>query len=93
MEDWWLFNGVLFNAYAKLQLLQSIGLLHTKKETKMSNQVLKTLLYVMLGILQSIKIILGSFPDDKRAQDIITVLQSLIILIQDALETPEMWID
>lgn len=60
-------------------------------EFPMTKEVLRTVLYVLLGVLQTITIILQSFPDDKQAQDIIAVLKSLITLIQDAIDNPSMW--
>lgn len=56
-----------------------------------NKEILRTVLYVLMGVLQTISIILQSFPDDKQAQDIVTVLKSLITLIQDALDNGAMW--
>lgn len=60
-------------------------------EGKMSKEILRTILYVLMGVLNTIAIVLQSFPDDKRAQDIITVLKSLALLIEDALADGAMW--
>lgn len=57
----------------------------------MSKEILRTILYVLMGVLNTIAIVLQSFPDDKRAQDIITVLKSLALLIEDALADGAMW--
>lgn len=60
-------------------------------EGKMTKEILRTILYVLMGVLNTIAIVLQSFPDDKRAQDIITVLKSLALLIEDALADGAMW--
>ncbi len=59
----------------------------------MSKEVVRTVLYVLMGVLQTISIVLSSISSDREVQDIITVLKSLITLIQDALDNQAMWVD
>ena len=59
----------------------------------MSKEVVRTVLYVLMGVLQTISIVLSSISNDREVQDIITVLKSLITLIQDALDNPVMWVE
>ena len=59
----------------------------------MSKEVVRTVLYVLMGVLQTISIVLSSISNDREVQDIITVLKSLITLIQDALDNQAMWVD
>ncbi len=64
-----------------------------KGNQAMSKEVVRTVLYVLMGVLQTISIVLSSISSDREVQDIITVLKSLITLIQDALDNQAMWVD
>lgn len=68
-------------------------LIYRDRNSIMSNTILRTLFYVLLGVLKSVVIILKSVPSDKRVTEILAVLEPLIILIDDVVNDGALWVE